>query len=313
MGVSRETFRDRVGYALEMQAKGKKGFTVPELPSKLRPVEELLDERERKFEQVNLAEEARRLINVRVNIDGPIGISHFGDPHVDDDGTNIGLLRRHIDIIKRTEGLFAGNIGDAMNNWAGRLVGLYAEQSTSAQEAWQLGEWFVRSVDWLYFLDGNHGCWSGSGDPVQWMLKHCNTVHENMGARLNLIFPNGREVRVNTAHDWPGHSMWHPTHGQLKAAKTRFRDHVFVAGHTHVSGYMTAFDEDTKLISHLLRVGAYKTHDRYGKQLNLPNQSYFENAVTIIDPYAKSERGLVHVCLDVEEGADYLAWKRQRA
>jgi hypothetical protein len=34
-------------------------------------------------------------------------------------------------------------VGDTTNNWTGRLARLYADQSTSAAQAWRIAEWLV--------------------------------------------------------------------------------------------------------------------------------------------------------------------------
>src|SRR5688572_6157210 len=59
-------------------------FERDPLPSEHEDIEDLLDAREKAFLRKDKAELARKLIEVRIKIDGPIGICHFGDPHVDD-------------------------------------------------------------------------------------------------------------------------------------------------------------------------------------------------------------------------------------
>lgn len=315
MGISRGSLYNRVRAA---QTRGltptpMRPFSVHRPPEELRPVEELLREREVKFDHLRRAKEAKRLIRVDVNISGPIGIAHFGDPHVDDDGTDIRMLRQHVDICNRTKGLFAANVGDTLNNWTGRLARLYGEQSTSAAEAWQLGEWFLKSTPWLYVLGGNHGAWSGAGDPVKWILKNCVDVFDNFQARLELNFPNGRKIRVNARHDFSGYSMWNAAHGVAKAAKMGWRDHVLTCGHTHQSGYQIEKDPATGLISHCLRVASYKTFDRYAHEKGLPQQDAFCNVVTVIDPrWPDDDPRLIQPLFHVESGADYLTWLRSR-
>lgn len=288
-------------------------FYTAKLTDETLPVEAIIERRKQQYSHLRKAKEERILIPVQVKLDGPIAISHFGDPHIDDDGTDIAKIEQHVAIINRTPGMFAANIGDTLNNWTGRLARLYSEQSTSAAEAWQLGEWFLRSMRWLYVLGGNHGAWSGAGDPVKWILHNCAGVFDNFSVRLDLRFPNGRGVRVNARHDFAGHSMWNTVHGALKAATMGWRDHILTCGHLHTSGYAVLKDPATGLISHAVRVSSYKTFDRYAHEKGLPNQDIFCNAVTIIDPrYADDDPRLVHTCFDVEQGADYLTWLRGR-
>lgn len=316
MNMSRAAVAERLRHADEMglltTAAPKPFHVETELPSRLPSAEELISRRKAEFSRVDASRNARKLIDIAVTTHGPIGIAHGGDPHLDDPGTNIALIERHVDLVNRTEGLFAANVGDLQNGWIGRLARLYAEQSTSAAEAWVLVEWFVRSQQFLYLIKGNHDCWAGSGDPLNWMLRSSPGVVESDGARMNLKFPNRREVRINARHDFKGHSQWNPVHGPAKAAQMGWRDHILIAGHLHISGYNLLKDPSTGLISHAIRVASYKTHDRYADQLGLPDQNISECVVTVIDPDATDERRLVTVFMDPEEGADYLTFKRRR-
>lgn len=120
--------------------------------------DELVERRKTQFARKRQYEKENALIRVKVHIGGPVAILHFGDPHVDDDGTDIEALERHTDLVRRTEGFFAGNVGDTTNNWVGRLARLYGQQSTSAAEGWVLAEWFIGRCKWLYMVAGNHDC-----------------------------------------------------------------------------------------------------------------------------------------------------------
>ena len=84
-------------------------------------VEDLVEERLKKFERKTVKKEAEKCFPIKVLKDGPIAIAHFGDPHVDDDGTNLGLLLKHAELVAKTDGMFGGNVGDVQNNWVGRL------------------------------------------------------------------------------------------------------------------------------------------------------------------------------------------------
>lgn len=316
LGIPRPTFQHRLRTARDLGLVAGKpaDFDRDPLPDAEMPVEQLLEWRKQQFEKKHKAERARQLIDVRVKLDGPVGIVHLGDPHVDDNGTDIGLLEKHCKLIRKTPGLLGANVGDLQNNWIGRLARLYAEQSTSAAQAWQLTEWLVNQVDWLYLIKGNHDLWTGSGDPLDWMRRGAHGVTEAWGARLNLKFPNGKQVRVNARHDFAGHSMWNTAHGPSKAAQMGWRDHVLTCGHRHTSGYAILKDPASGLISHALRVAGYKVYDRYAKDLGLPNQNITPAVVTIIDPrHEDDDPRLVTTINDVEEGAEYLAFKRKKA
>lgn len=291
---------------------GSPGFTTRKPAPRVAPVADILARRKAEFARVDEAYSSRKLIRVDVREDGPIGIAHFGDPHVDDPGCNIGLLERHVALVNSTPGMFGANVGDLQNLWVGRLARLYAEQATTAQESWALTEWLVTGLPWLYLIAGNHDMWAGDGNPLDWMVRTQPGVTEPHGARLNLVFPGGREVRVNARHDFRGHSMWNTVHGAAKAAQMGWRDHILTCGHTHTAGYMPVKCPSSGLISHAIRVASYKTHDRYAAQLGLPDQNLSECVVTVIDPDAAHETALVTVFLDPHAAADFLTWKRGR-
>jgi transposase-like protein len=314
-GLPRGTLLNRIRAA---EASGvtlptPKPFEVEELPDELPTAEELLAYRTKAFARKARAKEARALIQVTVKIDGPYGIAHFGDPHVDDDGTDLGLLQRHVDVVNRTEGLFAANVGDYTNSWVGRLARLYGQQSTSAKEAWVLAEWLVNAVDWLYLVGGNHDAWNGDGDPLNWISAQAGALYEMHGARLALTSPNGKTIRINARHDFKGHSMYNTAHGAMKAAKMGWRDHILTCGHTHVSGFGFEKDPSSGLISNCIRIASYKTWDRYAEEKGLPNQTIFMCPVTIIQPqYADNDPRLVTFFADPEQGADFLTFLRSR-
>lgn len=316
LGLKRPTYQHHIRNArvLGLVAGKPADFDRDPLPDAEMPVEELLEWRKQQFDKKHKAERARQLIDVRIRLDGPIGIVHLGDPHVDDNGTDIGLLEKHCRLIRETPGLLGANVGDLHNNWIGRLARLYGEQSTSAAQAWQLTEWLVNQVDWLYLIKGNHDLWTGAGDPLDWMRRGAGGVTEAWGARLNLIFPNGKRVRVNARHDFSGHSMWSPIHGASKAVQMGWRDQILTCGHKHTSGFAILKDPSNGLLSHAIRVAGYKVYDRYAKDLGLPNQNISPAVVTIIDPqYEDDDPKLVTTIFDVEEGAEYLAFKRKKA
>lgn len=286
-------------------------FELPDLPDENVPVEDLVERRKSQFQQKRVYEEAHKLIPIQVKINGPIGILHFGDPHVDDDGTDIDALERHTDLINKTPGMFGANVGDTTNNWCGRLARLYGEQSTSAKEAWQLAEWFVNRVRWLYAIGGNHDLWSGSGDPMQWIMKQQNGLYKSSEIRLGLNFPNGRQVRINARHDFSGNSMYNPAHGAMKAILFGERDHISICGHKHVSGYGVLKDPNTGTICHAIQVASYKVFDRYAKEKGFRDQHISPCAVTVINPEG-TEAGLVQLFWEPEEAAEYLTWLRRR-
>jgi len=276
------------------------------------PIDEIIEHRKKQYNQKRKAKKARKLIDVHINIKGPIGILHFGDPHVDDDGTDLAEIYSLCNLVNKTEGLFGGNLGDIQNNWIGRLQALYGQQSTSAKESWRLTEHFVNQVEWLYLVAGNHDVWSGDGDPLEFIMREHSGVYEQWGARLNLVFPNGKEIRVNARHMFKGNSMWNTAHGVAKAAQMGWKDHILTCGHTHVSGYQVLKDAASGLISHAIQVASFKIMDSYADKLGLDDKNIFNAPVTIIDPYHEDDDNkLITTIFNPYEGAEFLKYKRE--
>jgi hypothetical protein len=312
LGISRNTLQSRLEMAKARGITEDEPFIVAPLPSDREDVDALRERRRKSYIRKAKAHDARKLIPVRIGIDGPIGITHFGDPHVDDDGCNWPKLEAHVEVVRRTRGMFAGNIGDLRNNWIGRLLRLWASQSTSAADARDLAYWLLESMTWLYVAIGNHDAWSGTEDLIGSKCEELGILYEPQ-PRLALQFPNGRTVRLNARHDFKGRSIWNQAHGPNRAAQLGWRDHVLVCGHTHVSGHNVLKDPMSGLISHALRIASYKDIDAHAVAQGFPDSNIFCAPVTIIQPqYADDDPRLVTVIYDPEQGADYLTFLRKR-
>ena len=287
-------------------------FVIEKVENEDIPVEDLIKHRLKLYKQKQVAKDSRQLVNIDININGPIGIAHFGDPHVDDDGTDLSQIIAYSDVINDTKGMFAGNLGDIQNNWIGRLATLYGQQSTSARESWKLSEYFVNKLDWLYLVAGNHDVWSGDGDPLEFIMRDHKGLYERWGARMNLRFPNGKQIRINARHTFKGNSMWNTAHGVAKAAQMGWKDHILTCGHTHVSGYQVLKDPASGLISHALQVASFKIHDNYADKLGLDDKNIFNCPVTIIDPrYEDDDNRLITTLFNPIVASEYLTFLRK--
>jgi len=286
-------------------------FEVEPLPPEGIPMEELLDDRCRRYKLKAARKEAEKLIEVEIKLDGPIALFHYGDPHVDDDGCDLPTLRRHAALVQQTEGMFACNVGDTTNNWIGRLAHLYKDQSTSLADARRLLEWFLSQHRWLYLVLGNHDEWRDS-ELIRQFAARTSSLVQSHSARLALNFPNGKRVTVCARHNFKGHSMYNTAHGQNKAATFGQRDHILIAGHTHTSGYNIVKDQLTGMLSHCVQVASYKTHDRYAEEHGFKDHSFGPCVTTIIDPDAAEETGLVQTIWNPELAALTLGAMRAR-
>lgn len=289
-----------------------KPLVFPDFPSSSVPTDELIDRLAEDFERRYAAEKARKWYKVNVRDNGPIGVVWFGDPHLDDNYCNWPLLKQHVEIIRKTPGMFGANVGDSENNWAGRLAHLYAEQETSRATAKQLVQWFFgqAGIDWLVIIFGNHDLWNNNTDILSRMERGGAPI-ANWQAQFKLAFPNGREAKIWAAHDFPGNSMWNPLHGPQKTARFTGDCHLYVCGHKHNWALFQSEDDHRSNTYWLARARGYKYVDHYAEKLGFGSQEHGASIVSVFDPDAEGP-GFVQCFADVEPAADYLTWLRKR-
>lgn len=291
----------------DIDKQSVKPVIVNELPEDDLPVEEIIELRKREFEHKQAYEEASRLIKIKIPIAGPIGILHFGDPHLDDDGTDIGAAFYHSELTQKVEGLYGANVGDTTNAWVGRLARLYAEQNMGRKRALKVAEHFVQSTNWLYMVGGNHDGWAGEDDPIKWIAKQMGALYRPSEARIQLQFPEGESLTINARHDFSGHSQWNPAHGVMKSIQMGSHDELSTCGHKHVSGYGVLKHPQDGTICHALQIASYKRYDRFAKEKGFRDQSLSPCAVTVIDPsLPRTHPDRVKVFWDADAGVKYL-------
>ena len=289
-------------------------FSVEAPPSPEISALEILDHKRLVFNRQFDYEQARKLIHVNIKIDGPFGIWHFGDLHLDDDGMDVNALERDMKVVLRTEAMLVGHPGDVTNNWIGSLAHLHGRQTTTARQSWILAEWFFNSLSdrLLYLCGGNHDSWSGDRDVLQWIAEQENVILEPYDIRFSLDCPNGKVITLNAKHTHKGSSMWNQAHGQMRFAQKGIRDNIIISGHRHTSGYGIVVDPLEGKLSHCIQVASYKIYDDFSRSHDMPAHRISPSVVTIINPDATSEAGLITVFHDTEMGADFLTWLRSK-
>lgn len=275
------------------------------------PIEELVNRLTTHFKRTKLHQEEKRWRQIDVHTDEPIGLAWLGDPHIDDPHCDWVTLRRDLNIIKTTKGLRGCSLGDQTNNWVGRLSRLYENHTVTKQDSWRLVEWLIREMNPLLLIAGNHDMWSGNSDPVKWMMRK-HQIYETWQARLELNFPNGKKVKIIASHDFPGHSMWNNLHGQMKAAKFLSTAHLYIAGHKHNWALQQMELPENDMCVWLARARGYKFYDEHAMRYGFEEQQYGHSICTIINPQATNKTDLMICFANLEEGADYLTWKRNK-
>ena len=283
-------------------------FTPPVLPPAHEPVDEMIERRIAAFTRKTEAAKAREWMQFRVDEVAPFALVFVGDPHADDDGADIGTLKRHLDLIENTTGMWAVGMGDWTNNWIGRLGRLYAEQSTTAADAWRFAEWMLSKPIWMLLLRGNHDMWSGAGDPLRWIAREGLAPLADWQAQFTVACGDA-EWRVHAAHDFPGNSMWNRLHAPLRRAKmTGHGADLFIAAHRHTFGLAEEQDEHSGRTSWLARCKGYKTLDNYASVLGYgQSQDRGQSIAAVCDPGT----GRMQCFSDLDQAAAYLTWLRR--
>lgn len=324
MGLPRTTYQSRLRSArarMAVAARPPPDFSAPVLPEDVPPIDEIIRRKMRGFQHKQAAHDARKLIPININIPGPIGVAVFGDIHIDNNGCNFPLLMEHTALVKQTEGLFAGAVGDLSDSWVGRLARLWANTSLTAREAHKLVEWWISELDGklIWITEGNHDAWAhgvNGTSPIEWIASRQGTVSDTDGVRMALRLPGGKEYVVNCRHNFTGKSIYNAAHGIARAAIFGWRDDVLIAGHTHQSAYNVIKDPMTGRVSHAVRVASYKAIDDYAKQAGFPDENVFECPVILIDPDEPDPRHRVSIEFNPTRAARTLSmlraeWKKR--
>jgi hypothetical protein len=312
LGIRRSTLQGRLAAEIPPPPPQSE-IQLPDFPEEDIPVEEIIRLQSQRFTKRMASHQAHTWFRVKVKSNAPIGLCWFGDPHLDDNGCNWPVLERDIGLCKATEGLWGVNVGDTTNNWAGRLMRLYANQDTSVKTARRLAEWFMldSGVRWLLFILGNHDAWGDGSAILMQMAKRFGThklVCHDWEARFILEFPNGWEVKVYVAHNFKGNSIWNPMHGPMREGQLGEDADLYVCGDKHTSGLFSFENPSRGHIQNFLRVRGYKFMDDYARHNGCKEQSEGCSGVSVFDPANRS----VTCFLNAEEGAVFLSMKRDK-
>lgn len=248
---------------------------------------------------------------VRVPISGTYGVCWFGDPHLDDPFCDLNAFERDARTCAETEGMFGFNGGDSINNWVGKLERLYAEQSATASEGWELVDWALNGlgVNWLGWILGNHDVWNHGKNIFEAM--NCQGIlMRDWDAKLRIVSPCGGEVKVWARHDFKGHSIYNELHGQKRAAMMDEHADIYAAFHRHTFATGQYELPGQRKVT-LLRPRGYKEVDHYALLHGFPEQTSGRSVANIITP-RKGAPPIVRMFDDVAEAAEFLTWKRRK-
>lgn len=249
---------------------------------------EIIDLMCRRYEKRAEHKASKKWFRIEMPDDKPFAILWWGDPHLDNNGTNWPLLRAHAQLAQHPA-VWSVNIGDTLDNWphGSRLMSLYAQSDQSVATSHKLARWFCKAsgIRWLVWLFGNHDAWAGSTS-TEWLreMGGKKVVFEDWGAQFVLACPSGAEFKIWAAHNFPGNSQWNSLHGPQKAAALREEADVYVCGHLHNWAIHKEESSQRGFTYSLLRARGYKYLDDYAEKLGFMPQQNGASILTVFLP-----------------------------
>jgi hypothetical protein len=319
-GLNANAFNRRVQRAVERGFIVRQGpkpaarsFEVAKPPQDDLSIDELLELKRKVFARQRAKDQFANLIPVTIKVPGPVVLGVYGDPHIDDDGTDMPTLEKDLDAITGRDWAFGINLGDLTNNWIGRLARKYADQMITRRQAGMLVEWMLRADrNWLAVIKGNHDLWQGD-EVISWALRGSGAIDQAHGVRLELRFPKGGAIRVHARHDFPGNSMWNGAHALRRELAFGFRDHIVLAGHRHTDAYSMVPNPAEGFASHLVRVSGYKVIDDFAEERRFLSYRMNPSAWFLIQPEHPVQAERIKLYHDAAEALDVCAYKRKKA
>ena len=310
LDIPANTFKSRVRRAKEFGLTPSTSPVAVPIPPDDLPFEERLSLMKRRNNQRIVGERAKSWQRVKIPISGPYGLCFFGDPHMDDPYCDLVSLERHGRLCASTEGLYGVNGGDSINNWVGRLQAIYAEQSATATEGYELVEWFMHDlgIDWALWLLGNHDVWN-TGERVFRRIAGKQILMRDWDAKVVLSSPDG-DCRLWARHDFKGTSIYNELHGQKRAAMFNGTADIYAAFHRHTWGTSQGEMAVGKRYC-LIRARGYKECDDYSVKGGFDGQEGGQSVVAVVEP-REGRPPRVHAFEDVELGADFLTFLRRK-
>lgn len=287
----------------------------PDFPDDDVSADEILDSMARRNNKRLEHAAAMKWFKIGMPSDDPIGLAIVGDPHLGSNGCNIALMRSDVALMAGTEGVYAMNIGDTVDNWGGRLLNLYAENDVSKQTERKLARWFLENsgVRWLVWLEGNHDLMDGGFINYLRAINANRIVMTDWQAKFRLAFPNKSETRVNAAHNHKGTSIYNPLHGQKRASLWGGADgaDLIVAGHHHT--WAQSMEEgDDGHVTIMARARGYKSADDYALHHGFPDRTHGASLLYVIDPRQEDPLRRHKLFPSLAEGCEYLTWLRSK-
>ena len=313
LGINRSTFSPRLHVAKNSaEIQTPDDVEMPEFVSMNEDLTaaEILGHMKKITARKRAYEKSQQWFPIRIKTDNPVGLAVVGDPHL---GVhcNHELLEHDVHILAETPGIMSVNIGDTTDNW-GRLIHLYADQDISKKSERTLARWFLAEsgIKWLLWLFGNHDQMHSEFATFLKTISAHQIPMVDWRAKFVLNFPSSK-IRCDFAHNHKGTSIYNPLHGQKRAALWDENADVYCAGHHHNWSLTHEELQDGRVVW-MARARGYKYYgDEYALRGGFKNHQFGATILFVIDPKSNKPTTRIQAFADLEEGAEYLKWKRR--
>ena len=271
---------------------------LPDFPDDDIAESEIIDLMCRRYEKRAEHKASKKWFRIEMPDDQPFAVLWWGDPHLDNNGTNWPLLKAHAQLARHPR-VYSVNIGDTLDNWpnGSRLMSLYAQSDQSVATSHKLARWYCKNsgIRWLVWLFGNHDAWAGMTS-TEWLreMGGRKIVMEDWGAQFVLACPGGAEFKLWAAHNFPGHSQWNSLHGPQKAASMREEADLYVCGHLHNWAIHKEESSQRGFTYSLVRARGYKYLDDYAEKLGFMPQQNGASIMTVFLPATSRHYNFEH-------------------
>lgn len=205
----------------------------------------------------------------------PVAIALLSDLHLGNAGTDYASIQRDAEIIRDTEGMFAGFHGDGTDNWVvSKLVPLQHKQPVTLDNELLIFRDWTETIahKLLWWVDGNHDNWTSKLvgiSQAQSLLEGCRVLYDHQQCVFTLHHGEYTK-RVIVRHKWRFGSVYNPTHGLEVGWDRGDIDYDWaIGGHTHIGTYCRPFHRHGKK-RYAILTGTYKMYDGFGEEIGLP-------------------------------------------
>ena len=195
---------------------------------------------------------------------GPIILGVFGDPHLDNSGTDLDLYEEAVSRRDPAARVFTACGGDFFDNWPRAMGHLYAE-SGDPSPAWTLFQYWMEQHPFLFSVSGNHDQFaSGTANFLDEFMRSQGSLIRRSGGRFILPLGGKVPITISMRHIWQGNSQYSEAHNLKRAVTFGHTDDDLVCGfHFHKGELRTHVRPLDGKVSKLAQISSFKRLDNY--------------------------------------------------